>query len=150
MSRAHQEIESPMDNRFFERPILNSPYAYPVRHWELDAQGQPTQQIIEKRRRAEFISPIPKPRKRKGSQTEQAILVFDEGKGLSTTQQQYETTSTINALRRHVDEWRGLPNNLKQYGLWTFAGFTEIYQMEGDFEARVEAEFNKMSERITG
>jgi hypothetical protein len=25
-----------MDNRFFERPILNSPYAYPVRHLELD------------------------------------------------------------------------------------------------------------------
>ncbi len=25
-----------MDNHFFERPILNSPYAYPARHWELD------------------------------------------------------------------------------------------------------------------
>ena len=30
-----------MDNRFFENPILNSPYAYPARHWELDADGQP-------------------------------------------------------------------------------------------------------------
>ena len=30
-----------MDNSFFERPILNSPYAYPGRHWELDADGQP-------------------------------------------------------------------------------------------------------------
>jgi len=38
-----------MDNRFFERSILNSPYSYPLRHWELDDQGQPTQQIIEKR-----------------------------------------------------------------------------------------------------
>ncbi len=27
-----------MSNPFFERPILNSPYAYPVRHWELDEQ----------------------------------------------------------------------------------------------------------------
>lgn len=36
-----------MDNRFFEQPILNSPYDYPVRHWELDSSGQPTQQIIE-------------------------------------------------------------------------------------------------------
>jgi hypothetical protein len=43
-----------MDNRFFEKPILNSPYEYPSRHWELDAEGQPTQQIISKRRRAEF------------------------------------------------------------------------------------------------
>lgn len=43
-----------MDNRFFEQPVLNSPYVYPIRHWELDAQGQPTQKIIESRRRAEF------------------------------------------------------------------------------------------------
>ena len=39
-----------MDNRFFEKPVLNSPYEYPARHWELDDQGQPTQRIIEKRR----------------------------------------------------------------------------------------------------
>jgi len=43
-----------MTNLFFEKPILNSPYAYPSRHWELDKNGQPTQQIIERRRRAEF------------------------------------------------------------------------------------------------
>ncbi len=41
-----------MDNGFFERPILNSPYEYPLRHWELDKDGQPTQSIIEQRRRA--------------------------------------------------------------------------------------------------
>jgi type III restriction enzyme len=70
-----------MSNPFFDRPILNSPYQRPSRHWELDDQGQPTQQIIERRRRAEFITPIPKPKKRKGS-AEQASLVFDEGKGL--------------------------------------------------------------------
>ena len=35
-------------------------------------------------------------------------------------------------------------NNLKNYGRWAFAEFTEIYQIESDFEARVEAEFNKM------
>jgi len=38
-----------MDHGFFERPILNSPYEYPGRHWELDADGQPTGQIIEER-----------------------------------------------------------------------------------------------------
>ncbi len=26
-----------MENFFFEKPILNSPYEYPSRHWELDA-----------------------------------------------------------------------------------------------------------------
>jgi type III restriction enzyme len=52
-----------MPNPFFDHPILNSPYDCPQRHWELDEQGQPTQQIIETRRRAEFITPIPKPKK---------------------------------------------------------------------------------------
>ena len=72
-------------------------------------EGQPTQQIIESRRRAEFITPIPKPRKRKGS-AQQQQLVFDEGKGLSTQEQQYDPTPIINELRHHVDQWRGLPN----------------------------------------
>jgi type III restriction enzyme len=98
-----------MNNRFFEKPILNSPYGYPVRHWELDADGQPTQQIIEKRRRAEFITPIPKPKKRKGS-AEQSALLFDEGKGLSTQKQQYDHTAIINSVRQQVDQWRKLPN----------------------------------------
>jgi len=34
-----------MDNDFFKRPILNSPYEYPTRYWELDEHGQPTQRI---------------------------------------------------------------------------------------------------------
>ncbi|MDZ4860580.1 MAG: DEAD/DEAH box helicase family protein [Candidatus Hydrogenedentes bacterium] len=98
-----------MSDTFFGRPILNSPYDYPQRHWELDEQGQPTQRIIETRRKAEFITPIPKPRKRKGAK--QQDLVFDEGKGLSTQEQQYEQTSVvINELRRQVDQWRSLPN----------------------------------------
>lgn len=59
-----------MDNRFFDQPILNSPYEYPRQHWELDDQGQPTQQIIESRRRAEFITPIPKSKKRRGEEHE--------------------------------------------------------------------------------
>src|SRR6266566_1005755 len=100
-----------MTNPFFDHPILNSPYDYPARHWELDDQGQPTQQMIESRRRAEFITPIPKPRKRKGSAAQQPI-VFDEGKGLSTREQQYDPTSVINELRQQVDQWRALPVNL--------------------------------------
>ena len=99
-----------MNNQFFEKPILNSPYEYPVRHWELDGDGQPTQQIIEHRRKAEFITPIPKPRKRKGS-PKQLSLIFDEGKGLSTQEQQYDPTPVINELRHHVDQWRNRPNS---------------------------------------
>ena len=34
-----------MTETFFERPILNSPYEPPHRHWDLDADGQPTNRI---------------------------------------------------------------------------------------------------------
>jgi type III restriction enzyme len=97
-----------MSNAFFDHPILNSPYALPQRHWELDPSGQPTQRIIERRRRAEFITPIPKPKKRKRAEHQEEI-VFDEGQGLSTKDQQYDITSIINDVRQHVDMWRSLP-----------------------------------------
>lgn len=97
-----------MSNPFFDHPILNSPYEYPRRHWELDETGQPTQKIVDTRRGARFITPIPKPKKRK-AQT-QAGFVFDEGKGLSSAVQQYDPTSIINEVRGYVDSWRALPN----------------------------------------
>lgn len=97
---------SQTENLFFERPILNSPYVCPTRHWELDEQGQPTQRIIESRRPVQFITPIPKPKKRKQT-AKQTSLGFDEGMGLSTQEQQYGHTEIINALRGQVDqcEW---------------------------------------------
>jgi type III restriction enzyme len=54
-----------VDEGFFERPILNSPYAYPDRHWELDDDGQPTNQILPKRRDSKLLTPVPKPQKRR-------------------------------------------------------------------------------------
>jgi type III restriction enzyme len=80
-----------------------------MRHWELDEHGQPTQRIVDSRRRAEFITPIPKPKKRKKSAGQEAF-VFDEGRGLSTKEQQYDPTSIINEVRGHVDSWRALSN----------------------------------------
>ena len=99
-----------MPNPFFDHPVLNSPYEYPRKHWELDADGQPTQQQIDRRRRAEFLTPIPKPKKRRATVRQQDI-VFDEGRGLSTAKQQYDPTSIINELRQHVDQWRELPQS---------------------------------------
>src|SRR5271154_5498152 len=96
-----------MDDRFFKEPILNSPYDYPGRHWELE-NGQPTGKIAEGRRKASFITPIPKTKKQKKSA--QGQLIFDEGKGLSTEEQQYDLTSAINQIRQQVDEWRTRPN----------------------------------------
>src|SRR5712691_11697331 len=98
-----------MSNPVFDHPILNSPYGYPSKHWELDAVGQPTQKTIARRRDAKFITPIPKPKKHKAALT-QAGFVFDEGKGLSTKEQQYDPTSIINEVRRTVVAWRSLPN----------------------------------------
>lgn len=97
-------------NPFFERPILNSPYRRPERHWELDVSGQPTQRVLEFRRKAEFITPIPRPRKRHAAK-DQTSLVFDEGLGLSTEKQQYDLTGIINALRQEVETWRQLPES---------------------------------------
>ena len=100
-----------MSDLFFERPILNSPYEYPKKHWELDETGQPTQRIVEGRRRAEFISPIPKPKKQKGSSLEQSAIVFDEAaRKLETEGQRYDLTEIIEGVRLQVDRWRKLPN----------------------------------------
>lgn len=96
-----------MHPTFFDQPILNSPYEHPSRHWELDDTGQPTQRIVERRRKAEFITPIPKPKRRR---TEQLEMVVDEGAGLSTAEDRYELTRNINELRQHVDAWRQLPS----------------------------------------
>jgi len=98
-----------MNADFFERPILNSPYEYPSRHWKLDDSGQPTGEVVERRRPAQFITPIPKPRKQKG-RVEQQQFVFDDGAGVSSAEQQYDPTPVINELRHYVDQWRAIPN----------------------------------------
>ena len=54
-----------MDRRFFEQPILNSPYEYPSQHWELDETGQPTNRVVPERRKVSFITPIPNPGSRR-------------------------------------------------------------------------------------
>jgi len=94
-----------MAQQFFESPILNSPYGIPLQHWELDPFGQPTNQIIETRRPAEFVSPIPKPRKRKIAQGE----LFTE-QDISTDKQKYAMSLFINSIREKVGEWRNLSN----------------------------------------
>jgi type III restriction enzyme len=39
-------------------------------------------------------------------------------------------------------------NHLGSYGRWAFAEFTEVYQIEADFKAKVESEFQKMIEAV--
>lgn len=95
-----------MSAAFFEKPILNSPYACPALHWELDETGQPTQHVQASRRRAEFITPIPQPKKHKGK-AEQAEL--DLADAVSDDEQKYHS-AIINGVRAEVDKWRSLPS----------------------------------------
>jgi hypothetical protein len=94
-----------VNESFFQRPILNSPYAYSARHRELDDEGQPTNHIVESRRAWELITPVPKLQKRRRSpgQTE---LGLDATDGLSTTEQEYNPIPVINEIRGYVAAWR--------------------------------------------
>ncbi len=94
------------NSRFFERPILNSPYETPNRHWVLDENRHPTQLIANGRREASFITPVPRPLK----SAEQSELTIHERHGLSNADQQYDVTGYINEVRRRVDRWRNLPS----------------------------------------
>ena len=94
--------------RFFEQPILNSPYKYPSQHWELDEHGQPTNLSIPERRSVAFITPIPQLKKHRQTQRE---IVFDQAsREIETESQQYNLAHVVNDLRRRVDSWRQLPN----------------------------------------
>ena len=119
--------------RFFDRPVLNSPYEYPARHWELDDGGQPTNRILDRRRQVSFITPIPKPKKSKSAQ--QALVLDEEALQAATEDQQYELAQTINSVRNAVDRWRALPDP-GQWGVtletarllqhWRHHGFNDI------------------------
>ena len=95
--------------QFFGRPILNPPYEYPARHWELDESGQPTNRVLDRRREVSFITPIPRPKK--GRIAQQALVFDEEAHRVATEEQQYELAQTINSVRNAVDRWRALPDS---------------------------------------
>ena len=89
-----------MSSAFFDSPILNSPYEEPRRHWELDFNGQPTTEIVTRRRPSALVSPIPKAKKVRGKALIQPDLLTDE------TGQEYNPTEVINGVRSAVDPVR--------------------------------------------
>jgi type III restriction enzyme len=110
-----------MNQSFFERPILNSPYECPSRHSEL-VNGIPTEETVAKRRESRLITPIHQPRKRggKGEQLQQRSLEL-EAQGISPNDQQYEVTQQINSIRSLVQEWRQSPESQWKVTLETCA-----------------------------
>ena len=94
-----------MNPKFFEQPILNSPYEAPSRHWELDENGQPTHRIVEARRQVRFLSPIPAPKKQRSVSQLELAPTLDEAE-----EAKFDLARVIQELRGEVARWRQLPN----------------------------------------
>jgi type III restriction enzyme len=93
---------------FFEKPILNTPYAMPTRHWEMDEEGRPTDRVIESRRRSELISAMPQAKSKTSGATQSEMELST--KGLEGLGVEFNVTEFVNEIRREVDVWRLLPN----------------------------------------
>jgi hypothetical protein len=94
---------------FFERPILNSPYERPARHWKLDQSGQPTQRIILTRRVADFVAPIPMPKKQKRKATSNfssQATAASRGRRSSTTRRRSSTRFAHSSKRGEASPTR--------------------------------------------
>ncbi len=99
-----------MSQSFFDQPILNTPYEVPTRFHALDEEGQPLERPpIDGRRPCDFITPVPKP-KRRSKKGAQASLLFEDAAGLSDDEQEYNPKPIINEIRTHVATWRTLPS----------------------------------------
>jgi len=92
-----------MTQQFFEDPILNSPYHQPGQHWELSKSGQPTNIIINQRRRSDLVSPIPPSKKNKGKAGVDTNLFAD-----GNDSERYNPIESINGIRSAVESWRQL------------------------------------------
>jgi type III restriction enzyme len=82
-----------------DNPILNSPFAEPTRHWELDENGVPTGKPLPGRRRSEFIVPVPPPKHKVKAQGK-LDLEDEYGKR--------QPNDYINEIRAKVAAWRSL------------------------------------------
>ena len=101
-----------MTSRFFEQPILNSPYEIPTRYHPLDKDGQPLDlPPAEGRRRSEIMTPVPRPRKQqRKAGAGQGSFALGDSEGLSSAEQEYNPTPIINEIRKHLETWRDLKN----------------------------------------
>ena len=84
------------------------------------------------------------------------IVLVDDGHGLDDLLhliveiKGYRREDAIEKKSTMETYWVPGVNHLKTHGRWAFAEFTEVYQIEADFKAKVEGEFNKMIERVGG
>ena len=97
---------APETGAFFRRPILNSPWEPPTRHWELDGDRRPTHRALPGRRPVAFVTPIPGPKKHR-SQSE--IALHEKAAALADERGEYRLAELIESVRRAVAQWRALP-----------------------------------------
>ncbi len=79
-----------------ENPILNSPFAEPVRHFKFNDDGI-TDLIVSGRRNSSYFVPIAQPKKKSKQQQQ----TFDEW-----TADRIEENKNVNAIRQRVKLWR--------------------------------------------
>ncbi len=142
-----------MENQFFEQPILNSPYERPGCHWEAEfcrvAEAHPKVVAYVKNHALGLDVPY-----RYGSETRRYlpdfIVQIDDGHGpddllnLIVEIKGYRGEDAKDKKLTMDTYWVPGVNQLKTYGRWAFAEFTDVYEMETDFEEKVESEFGKM------
>ena len=102
-----------MSDAFFRDPVLNSPYGLPTHHWKLDEDRQPTTERLEGRRPVSFVTPIPKPRKRRAGQQQKQLDLAEATIAVREDSQKYELAQIIGSVRRAVDRWRMQPDETR-------------------------------------
>ncbi|MBN6742152.1 hypothetical protein JKG47_16780 [Acidithiobacillus sp. MC6.1] len=134
-----------MQNPFFQKPILNSPYGYPQRHWELDEQGQPTQRISDWE--GEFCRVV---------EEHPRVCAYVKNHNLGfEVPYRYGFESRIVEIKGYrgedakdkkaiMDTYR-VPdvNNLGSHGRWAFAEFTDVWLMQEDFVRQIALFFDR-------
>jgi type III restriction enzyme len=85
-----------MPQVIIENPILNSPYAEPVRHFRFSDEGI-TSEVAKGRRSSSYFVPVPKARSQTKSQ-----LAFET----EWTQERIQDNKFINQVRERVARWR--------------------------------------------
>ncbi len=98
-----------MEYSFFEKPILNSPYAEPTQHHDLDESGRPTGAAPHQgRRKSSLATPMVPASKNNKGKSEDSQGEFDLRKSQAGFVE--DPTPIINEIRSQVSNWRRLPN----------------------------------------
>jgi type III restriction enzyme len=81
---------------FVDNPVINSPFAEPTKHYQLNDDGQPTGLLGEGRRASMQVVPVPAARRR----VKQGEL--DLGEGANTI----KVNQLVNDIRERIGAWR--------------------------------------------